>query len=110
MKPTDLVVRCYAEKVDNQWQAFCLDFSLAAQADTLVEARAKLESMIGEYVRDALFGEDKDFAEQMLFRRAPLRDWLKYHWYQFLNRIGGFHKELFTSLVPLVPSSPYRHA
>lgn len=113
MKPTQLLLRCYAEKVGNQWQAFCLDLSLAAQGDTFAEAKDKLDAMIAEYVYDALAGEDRDYAEQLLARRAPLRDWLKYYSYRVLSRAGAMHEEarqLFTSLVPLEPSSRYRHA
>jgi hypothetical protein len=110
MKPSELILHCYAEQKGDQWQAFCLEFTLAAQGDSLTETKAKLENMIFEYVYDALAGEDKAFAEQLLSRRAPLRDWLKYNWYRLLNRAVGIHKELFTSLVPVEPSSHYRHA
>ncbi len=110
MKPSELILHCYAEQKDNQWQAFCLEFTLAAQGDNLAEAKAKLESMIGEYVYDALEGEDKEFAEQLLLRRAPLRDWLKHYWYRFVNRVGGIHRVWFTAPLPVEPSSRYRHA
>jgi hypothetical protein len=113
MKPTQLLLRCYAEKVGNQWQAFCLDLSLAAQGDTFAEAKDKLDAMVAEYVYDALVGDDREHAEQLLTRRAPLRDWLKYYWYWVLIRAGAIHEEarrLFTSLVPLEPSPRYRHA
>jgi hypothetical protein len=113
MKPTQLLLRCYAEKVGNQWQAFCLDLSLAAQGDTFAAVKDKLDAMVAEYVYDALAGEDREYAEQLLTRRAPLRDWLKYHWYRVLISAGALHEEarrLFKSLVPLVPSSRYRHA
>jgi hypothetical protein len=113
MKPRQLFLRCYAEKVGNQWQGFCLDLSLAVQGDTFAEVKDKLEAMIGEYVYDALVGEDREYAEQLLTRRAPLRDRLKYYWYFVLSGAGAIHEEarrLFTSLVPLEPSSRYRHA
>ncbi|MGH8490532.1 MAG: DUF1902 domain-containing protein [Gammaproteobacteria bacterium] len=113
MKPTQLLLRCYAERVGNQWQAFCLDLSLAAQGDTFIEVKEKLEAMVAEYVYDALAGEDREYAEQLLARRAPPRDWLKYYWYRVLSRAGAIHEEarrLFISLVPLEPSSRYRHA
>lgn len=111
MKPSELILHCYAKQKDNQWQAFCLDLTLAAQGDNFAEAKAKLENMVGEYVFDALVGEDKAFAEQLLSRRAPLREWLKYYCYQFLlNRAGGIHVELFTFIVPVGPLSHYRHA
>ncbi|MGQ0595444.1 MAG: DUF1902 domain-containing protein [Gammaproteobacteria bacterium] len=112
MKPTQLLLRCYAEKVGDQWQAFCLDLSLAAQGDTFAEVEHKLDAMIAEYVYDALAGEDRAYAKQLLARRAPPRDWLKYYWCSALSRVGALHEEarrLFTSLVPLEPSSRYRH-
>jgi hypothetical protein len=108
MKPTQLLLRCYAEKVGDQWQAFCLDLSLAAQGDTFAEVKDKLDVMIAEYVYDALVGEDREYAHQLLTRRAPLRDWIKYYWYCLLSKAGAIHEEarrLFTSLVPLEPSS-----
>ena len=108
MRPAELVLQCFAERKGNQWQAFCLDFCLAAQGDTLSEVKEKLESMIAEYTYGALAGEDRDFGLQLLSRRAPLRDWLKYYWYLVLYKLGALHKEvrqLFTSLVPLEPSS-----
>ncbi|MGH2670539.1 MAG: hypothetical protein ACRDH5_15735 [bacterium] len=74
----------------------------------------KLEAMVAEYVYDALAGEDREYAEQLLARRAPPRDWLKYYWYRVLSRAGPIHEEarrLFISPVPLEPSSRYyRHA
>ncbi|MGH8473068.1 MAG: hypothetical protein ACREVJ_11560, partial [Gammaproteobacteria bacterium] len=108
-----LLLRCYAEKVGDQWQAFCLDLSLSAQGDTFMEVKDKLEAMVAEYVYDALAGEDRDYAEHLLARRAPPRDWLKYYWYCMLISAGALHVEarrLFTALVPLEPSSRYHHA
>ena len=107
MKPTQLLLRCYAERAGNQWQAFCLDLSLAAQGNTFSEVNDKLDDMILDYICDVL-GEDKAYAEQLLTRKAPLRDWLKYYWYRLLSRAGATHEEarrLFTSLVPLQPIS-----
>lgn len=78
MKANELIVRCFAELERDQWQAFCLDFDLAAQADSFPEVKAKLNSMISEYVRDALVGPDQEYASQLLRRRAPLSLWLRY--------------------------------
>ncbi len=68
MKINTLILRCYAKYDEGQWIAFCLDFDLAAQADTFEQAKTKLENMIKEYVFDALVGEDKEYAEQLLTR------------------------------------------
>lgn len=78
MRPNQLVLRCYAERHDDLWLAFCLDFSLGVQGDSLEEVRSKLESQIQEYVHDALVGEDRAHAEYLLTRRAPLSHWLTY--------------------------------
>lgn len=102
----DLVLRCFAEKEDGVWQAVCVDFSLAAQADTFDEARAKLHAMISEYVWDALAGEDQPFADDLLRRRAPLSILARYHWIGLLNRFGALQsglRKLFTESLPLVP-------
>jgi hypothetical protein len=109
MKPTTLILRCYVEKQGSQWLAFCLDLCLASQADSLLEAKEKLQNQISEYVYDALMGEDQDFAEQLLRRRAPLVDWLKYYSYVWLSQVGAIRREMwqkFATIMPLVPASP----
>ncbi|THF55897.1 DUF1902 domain-containing protein [Pseudothauera rhizosphaerae] len=55
----------------------CIDLCLAAQADTFHAARQKLEAQILEYVEDALT-IDKAFADDLLRRKAPLRQRLEY--------------------------------
>jgi len=109
MKPSELLVKCYASHEGECWQAFCLDFALAAQADTLPEAKAKLEEMIKEYVYDALIGEDKEYSEQLINRKAPLLEWLKFYWLVAKSRILNVKDGLQYFLEPL-PLTPYdRH-
>ena len=79
MKAKDLILSCYAQRSGNQWGAFCLDFTLAAQADTFEGAKSKLEEMIENYLYDALVGEDKAYAADFLTRKAPLSEWIKYY-------------------------------
>lgn len=76
-------LRCYAKKEQSYWVAVCIDLSLAAQADSSKEAIEKLESMIETYVDDA-FTIHKDYANQLLTRKAPLSQILFY--YQALCR------------------------
>jgi hypothetical protein len=106
MRPEDLLLRCYANKHNDQWQAFCIDLSLAAQGDDFPEVKRKLESMIAEYVYDALAGEDRDYAEQLLNRTAPFKQVATYHYYTLMYQIGvfkdGIHR-LFKSPLPLIP-------
>ncbi len=106
MDPRELLVRCYANKYKDQWQIFCIDYCLAAQADTFEEALNKMKEMVGEYIYDATVGEDRKFAGQLLRRKAPLSQRATYHFYSLMHTIGvlkdGFHK-LFRLPVPLVP-------
>jgi hypothetical protein len=106
MNPIKLILHCYAEYKNGQWNVYCLDFTLAAQADTFSEAKAKIEAMIYEYVYDATVGEHKDYADQLLNRRAPLTEWLKYYLlvfrFKFTHTKRGIY-HLFTESIPLAP-------
>ena len=111
MKPRELLLRCYANKHDDQWQAFCIDFGLAAQGDSYEEVKAKLSDMIREYLYDALVGEDKEYAEQLLQRKAPFKQTATYYWYSVLYHLGVFRNEfhkLFKLPQALVPQN-YLH-
>lgn len=112
MDASRLILRCYAEKLDGQWQAFCLDLCLAAQGDSLAEVRQKLEAMICHYVDDALAGEDRAYADQLFSRRAPLKYWAKYYFFRLLIALGSMrdnsHK-LFKEILPLKPAQRCRH-
>ena len=72
-------LRFLAASKDGQWQALCLDLCLAAQADTFPEAERKIRAMVCEYLYDALEGDDRPYASQLLSRRAPLRYWARYY-------------------------------
>jgi predicted RNase H-like HicB family nuclease len=65
MNPKQLIIKCYAKQEEGVWVAVCLDFNLAAQGDSFDEAKAKIESMIAEYVYDALAGNDTTYAPQL---------------------------------------------
>lgn len=110
MRPRELVVRCYAEQTGRQWVAVCLDFSLAAQADSFEEVKAKLEAQMREYVYDALVGEDREHAKYLLTRRSPLRFWLRYWLVVLLSKLhnGGNGNDRpkqvrFAESMPLAP-------
>lgn len=108
IRTTDLMLRCYANKHGDQWQAFCIDLCLAAQADSFPEVKLKLEHMMVEYVYDALAGEDREFAAQLLNRKAPMRQIITYHWIRIMHRIGRLRDELhkvFKEPIPLIPQN-----
>lgn len=105
MHTKDLILHCYAIKEDNQWGAFCLDLTLAAQGDSFEEAKRKLHSMIREYVYDAVKGDDKEHCDQLLNRSAPWAEWIKYYLLNFCYKIhlikDNFYK-LFNEPMPLI--------
>lgn len=74
-------LRCYAKKEGSDWVAVCIDLSLAAQAESPQLAKEKLESMITTYVNEAL-NEHKEYAAQLLSRKAPL--WQRLFYYKTL--------------------------
>ena len=105
MRPKELFLRCMADRSGNQYQAFCLDLDLAVQADSMAEAKLKLEAQISEYVYDALAGEDQAHAEQLLTRRAPPALWVRYYWYKILINVWHVRDGVlsFKERMPLVP-------
>lgn len=80
MRLQDLILRCYAMKDGNAWVAVCIDLCLSAQGDDFNQAKAALDAQIKDYLYDALEGEDKPFAAQLLMRKAPIMQRLQYHW------------------------------
>ena len=105
-----LIVRVFAERKGNQWQAFTLELGLAAQADTLPEVKRKLESMILSYVTDALTGEDREHAYELMTRRATWRVYLNYYALNALHYITHFwdHSKdriFYTEPMPLEPKA-----
>lgn len=106
MKPRELLLRCYANKDGDQWQAFCIDFCLAAQGNSAQEAQEKLFNMIAEYLYDAMAGEDKEYADQLLTRKASLMQIMTYYFYKIMFKFhlfkNGVHV-LFKAPVPMVP-------
>lgn len=68
MNPKQLIVRCYSEQEGDCWIAVCLDFNLASQGDSFEEVKSKLETMLAEYVYDALAGEDKRYMRRNYYQ------------------------------------------
>jgi hypothetical protein len=88
VSPLRLVVRCYAERLpDGQWQAFSLEFGLAAQAESFPAAKSKLDAMIQGYLHDALVGEDRQYARQLLARRSPWWVYARYYFSRLLSLV-----------------------
>lgn len=112
--PFPLLVRCLLEQNENYWQAFSLEFGLAVQASTKSEAKRKLELMIYSYLFDALVGEDRDHAEELLRRRATPSVYAKYYaclaFRTFKSLIGRRQNGnqgncIYSEPVPLTPAA-----
>lgn len=71
------ILRCYAKKEQAHWVAVCIDLGLAAQAESLEQAKRKLESMVETYIQEAVTIH-KDYTKQLLSRQAPLSQRLEY--------------------------------
>ena len=78
--------RSYAEQKHGQWTVVCIDICLAAQADTLETAKQKLKAMLQDYVKEAQHGEDKAYATQLVTRKAPLLQQIKYYKIYWLSQ------------------------
>ncbi len=100
-------LHCIIKKEPDYWAARCLDFTLYAVGDSKEEAIAKLESQINEYLYDALEGEDKEFAAELLLRKAPLRDWVLYHILDFIQHCIRLHGTLGQVFKPTIPHLPH---
>lgn len=89
ISPVRLIVRCFIERKNDQWQGFTLEFGLAVQADTLHEVKRKLESVVQCYVRDAFVGEDRAHAYDLLVRRkATWQVYLRYYLLWIVSRFA----------------------
>tara|TARA_R110001583_G_scaffold134993_1_gene286769 strand:- start:805 stop:1131 length:327 start_codon:yes stop_codon:yes gene_type:complete len=104
MSPEQLVLRCMAERKAEYWQAFCLDLNLAVQGDSFEDVRSKLHDQIGEYLYDALEGEDQQYAAQLLSRKSPLSIRARYRVNKFFSHLhsakNGVH-QFFKETMPL---------
>ena len=107
MKVSQIYLRCYVEPSGGQWQAFCVDLDLAAQAESFAEAKEKLDRIINYYVYDALEGEDKAHAESLLCRKAPLRHRMKYRLYAFRDKQRRRAQQSGSALARAAEREPY---
>lgn len=64
-----------ARHIEAQWFVECLDFSIGARDTTFEAAHDRLQAQVSSYVEEALSLESGVYAEQLLSRGAPWRDW-----------------------------------
>lgn len=107
ISPSKLVLRCYGSRLaSGGWHGICLNFNLAAEAETVEELKIKLHEMIESYIEAVLDTNDSDSIPILLSRRAPLLDWLKYYVLRLAISIRDFPDNItFKELVPFHLSS-----
>ena len=103
MRSNELILKCYLEHEEDSWVAVCLDFNLAAQADTERSAKEKLESMIQSYVREALT-IDREYADQLFLRKAPIQLWAKYYLIRVMSALRKNERTVFNEVMPVRPA------
>lgn len=103
-KSGEVVLRCYAvEREPGLFVAVCLDLCLAAQGESIDEARSKLHDQVVGYLHDA--AEEKNFER----RHAPAQYWLEYYLLKARREFSGAARrangigKLFKETMPLVP-------
>lgn len=84
-----------ARYTDNQWVVACLDFNLAAQDDTFLGAKARIENQIESYITMATEDPGLEF---LLSRKAPLMDWVVFWFVFYLIGIVGRITSLFSGI------------
>ena len=67
----ELVLRCYAEGRDGDWEAICLDLDIAVQGSSRNDVVAKLEDAIELYI-DSLSDLPESDRVRLLRRPVPL--------------------------------------
>ena len=108
MKSKDLLIRCMIYRDGDLFIGVCLDYDLMVQSETMANAKEKLNQQVREYVADALVGEDHDYADQLLDRRAPFKYFLMYYGGACVYKILHFQRffiNTFRSALPVVPAN-----
>jgi hypothetical protein len=73
-------IRCYGFRTSSgRWQGVCLDFNLAAEADTIDQLKSKMGDIIKSYIESVLDTPDKSSIIALLNRKAPFKNWVLYY-------------------------------
>ncbi|WP_394239846.1 hypothetical protein [Vibrio astriarenae] len=83
-----MVIRCLVKREGELFVAMSLEFGLAAQANSLDEAKSKLEAQVDEYLEDA-YTVDSAYRKQLLSRKGPKSWFVIYHIVKAAHSIRG---------------------
>jgi predicted RNase H-like HicB family nuclease len=103
IRPSQLILRCYGYKTkEGKWFGLCLDFNIAAEADSPEEMKQKMKEFIESYIETILDTDDKGSISNLFSRRAPIHDWLIYYLIKtifFIKQFPG--KFIFKEFIPI---------
>lgn len=102
LSPSALVLRCYGHPTkEGRWYGVCLEFNLAAEAESPEVLKHKLKDIIVSYLDSVLDTEDRGSVPELLSRRAPMRDWITYYIIKLLIGIKQFPRNIiFKESIP----------
>lgn len=86
------------------WVAACVDFSLAVQGSSFEDVKRKLHEQIRAYLDEAMT-VDSAHAEELLSRRAPRVDVLRYEFWRLLRdrlKVGRTLARMARALAPRI--------
>ncbi len=71
------LLRCYAERHQGRWEAFCVDFDIAVQGSSFEEVYHQLNVAVTDYIErvNELPSQDR---QRLLRRRAPFWSRLRF--------------------------------
>ena len=91
VRPNNFILRCYGHRINgSKWCGVCLEFNLAAEAESSEQLRKKLYDMIVSYVDTVIETDDKESIPDLLVRRAPLYNWAIYYLIKLLVSFHNF--------------------
>ncbi len=90
-------IRCLIRQDGELFVAMSLDFGLAAQGNSLSEAKSKLIMQVEEYIREAC-EEDSDHRDILLSRKGPISWFVSF----YLVKLHIMRKQIlaFTEIKP----------
>jgi len=91
IRPDKLILRCYGRRLKKgSYYGVCIDLNLAVEAESQEKLKKKMCDVINSYLETVLDTDDKNSIPQLLYRRAPIQDWLRYYYIRILVFIKQF--------------------
>jgi hypothetical protein len=80
MRPTELLLRCYARKTrSGHWYVRCIDLNIDSEAPTFERAKLYLEHALIAYFQTVLDTKDKDSIVYLIKRKSSWRHLALYY-------------------------------